>query len=180
MSELFEPVAVNRAHRGFGHDSQQNISHDWYTPPWIFEALGLSFDLDPCAPAGGVPWIPAARHYSIADNGLNSAWAGRVWLNPPYGKETKAWLARMDGHRNGVSLVFARTDCAWYHDYAAKCDGILFVKGRIKFVDARGATGESGAGAGSMLLSWGSDNADALRRMAADGRGHFVSTGARA
>jgi hypothetical protein len=30
-------------------------SVEWYTPPEIFEALGLTFDLDPCAPPGGLP-----------------------------------------------------------------------------------------------------------------------------
>jgi len=37
---------------------------EWYTPPSIFEALGLSFDLDPCSPGKEVvPWIPARTHY---------------------------------------------------------------------------------------------------------------------
>ena len=104
------------ATKGFAHEDKNNLSVDWYTPPWVFERMGLQFDLDPCAPTGGVPWIPAIRHYDLEDNGLTAYWFGKVWLNPPYGKETPKWLAKMHQHRNGMALLFARTDCAWFHD----------------------------------------------------------------
>lgn len=150
---------------GFTHDNVANKSVDWYTPPWIFDALGIEFDLDPCAPVGGVPWIPAAKHYSEADDGLKQPWHGCVWLNPPYGKFTAEWLAKMHQHRNGIALVFARTDCRWFHDYVMHADAILFLKGRIRFVDGLGATGGNGAGAGSMLIAWGGGSVKALESM---------------
>ena len=150
---------------GFTHDNKNNASVDWYTPPWIFERLGLNFDLDPCQPPNGIAWIPAAKRYSINDDGLAQPWNGRVWLNPPYGKHTGAWLARMHQHRNGIALVFARTDCAWFHDYIAKADAILFMRGRVKFVDGLGATRGSGAGSGSMLAAWGADSVASLEAM---------------
>lgn len=154
---------------GFTHESQNNKSVDWYTPFWIFEALGLTFDLDPCGPVGGVPWIPAKKTLSLADDGLAHNWVGRVWLNPPYGKETPLWLRRMHHHCDGVALVFARTDCAWFHDYISKADAILFLKGRVKFVDAFQKTGGGGPGSGSMLVAWGSNCVEALREMAHKG-----------
>ena len=55
---------------------------DQYTPPWIFEALNIQFDLDVCAPEGGIPWIPATNHYSIKDDALTQPWYGNVWMNP--------------------------------------------------------------------------------------------------
>jgi len=100
------------------------------------------------------PWVPAKKHYYEAIDGLSLPWDGCVWCNPPYGAATSKWLKRMHEHRNGVSLVFARTDTAWFHDYAAKADAILFVQKRIKFVDGLCATAGSGAGAGSMLIAW--------------------------
>lgn len=154
---------------GFTHDNVKNISTDWYTPQWIFEQLGIEFDLDPCAPTGGVPWIPAKNHYDIYADGLISKWFGNVFLNPPYGKFTSKWLEKMHHHRNGIALVFARTDCNWFHDYVTKADAILFIKQRIKFVDGLGKTSGNGAGAGSMLIAWGNDNVEALARMSAKG-----------
>jgi len=165
--------------QGFTHDNVDNASVDWYTPPHIFKdtdthgkGLNLQFDLDPAAPTGGVPWIPAKKHYDIYADGLTSAWVGRVWLNPPYGKFTSRWLEKMHQHRNGIALVFARTDCNWFHDYVTKADAILFIKQRVRFVDGLGKTGGNGAGAGSMLIAWGEENVQALARMSA--RGWFV------
>lgn len=151
--------------QGFAHESQHNVSVDWYTPPWIFEKMGVEFDLDPCQPINPIEWIPAKSRYTIENDGLTNDWYGRVWLNPPYGKQTPDWLAKMDAHRNGIALVFARTDCAWFHNYIAKADAILFMKGRVRFVDGLCATKGSGAGSGSMLVAWGKDNVKVLEAM---------------
>ena len=62
-----------------------------YTPKWIFDTLGLTFDVDVCAPAGGIHYIPAVTHYSMIDDGLSKEWVGRVWMNPPYSKP-KEWV----------------------------------------------------------------------------------------
>lgn len=155
--------------RGFTHDKKNNATVDWYTPAWVFDELGLRFDLDPCAPPGGVPWIPAKESYCETDNGLTQNWHGLVWLNPPYGKHTPLWLAKMHAHRNGVALVFARTDCKWFHEYVAKADAILFLRGRIAFVDGLGKTGGGGAGCGSMLVAWGAEAVKGLARIKSKG-----------
>lgn len=131
--------------KGFTHDDKKNKTVDWWTPPWIFNALGLSFDLDPCSPKGGVPWIPVKEHISLPDDGLLHPWYGLVWLNPPYGDKTPNWLEKMHNYRNGISLVFARTDCLWFHDYVAKADAILYLKGRVKFIDGLGLTKGGGS-----------------------------------
>lgn len=146
----------------FTHDDKDNKTVDWYTPSWLFEKMQVSFDLDPCVPVGGVPWIPAFNHYSLDDDGLAKPWFGHVWLNPPYGRETPKWLSKMNSHKNGIALLFARTDCSWFHSYCANADAINFVKGRISFVDAFGVTGGGGAGAGSMLIAWGKEATDAI------------------
>lgn len=81
-----------------------NGSDEVYTPPCLFERLGLTFDIDVCAPAGGLPWIPATRHFSIAENGLAQPWDGRVWCNPPYSNATP-WIRKFIEHRNGIILI---------------------------------------------------------------------------
>ena len=55
-------MSVGKA-KGFTHDNVDNLSVDWYTPPHIFDGLGI-FDLDPASPVGGVSWIPALQYYT--------------------------------------------------------------------------------------------------------------------
>lgn len=148
---------------GFSHESQKAASVEWYTPPSVFETLNLKFDIDVCSPKGGLPWIPAKKFFCKEDDGLSQHWVGNVWCNPPYGKETSKWLEKLSMHGQGVALVFSRTDCKWFHDYVKKADAIMFLKGRIKFVDGNGLTGGNGAGSGSILVAWGSENVEALR-----------------
>lgn len=161
------------AHAGFGHEDRGNQSVEWYTPPDIFTKIGIKFDLDPCHPEKPLSWVPAETTYNINDDGLTKPWFGRVWLNPPYGKHTPQWLEKMSQHRNGMALVFARTDCKWFHDYVADADAILFMKGRVKFVDGFGVSGGGGAGSGSMLVAWGDDCVAALKGM--QDQGYFVA-----
>ena len=161
------------AHAGFGHEDRGNQSVEWYTPPDIFTKIGIKFDLDPCHPEKPLSWVPAETTYNINDDGLTKPWFGRVWLNPPYGKHTPQWLEKMSQHRNGIALVFARTDCRWFHDYVADADAILFMKGRVKFVDGLGVSGGGGAGSGSMLVAWGDDCVTALKGM--QDQGYFVA-----
>lgn len=93
-------------------DRKYSPNDDLYTPPEIFEALGVTFDLDVCAPSGGLPWIPAARSIDEAENGLAIEWVGRVWMNPPYSNPTP-WIDKWLDHRNGFALVpFSRAN--WF------------------------------------------------------------------
>ena len=160
---------------GFSHETTAPTPVEWYTPPWVFEGLGLTFDIDPAAPQGGLPWIPAKQFFCQADDGLTQPWIGRIWCNPPYGKHTKDWMRRMAEHANGVALVFARTDCQWYHDHVAKADALLYLKGRIRFVDAAADPGKSSPGAGSLLAAWGSESVEALNRVR--NWGHLIKKG---
>ena len=132
---------------GFTHDDKNNVTVDWWTPKWIFDLMDAKFALDPCAPKGGVPWIPAAKHYTVDDDGLAQPWNGMVWCNPPYGKYTGKWMQKMHLHANGVALVFARTD-------------------------ATNATKGGGAGCGSLLAAWGSEAVECLTRMKQ--KGHYT------
>lgn len=144
---------------------------DWLTPPEILRALG-PFDLDPCSPIGR-PWDTAALHYTVLDNGLMKPWAGRVWLNPPYGDKTAAWMERLAKHGNGIALIFSRTETStffpWVWDFA---DALLFLRGRLCFYTKEGRRGGT-AGAPSVLIAYGEANAECLARASIPGA--FVS-----
>lgn len=151
---------------GFGHEAPVNKTVEWYTPAWIFDIMGLTFDLDPCHPARRLPWVPVRRTISLPDDGLAEPWEGKVWLNPPYGPETVKWMRVMHGHRSGVSLVFARMGARWAQDYALGADGILFLNKRVRFLDGNWQPGPFNPGADSMLVGWDEECCAALARAA--------------
>lgn len=134
---------------------------EWLTPPEITDALG-PFDVDVCAPITP-PWKIAPRSFTIETDGLASSWDWDfVWCNPPYGKETHKWLAKMKEHNNGIALIFARTDTRMFHDYVFNADAILFIKGRLSFYDVQGKKGGT-AGAPSCLVAYGPEAVARLR-----------------
>jgi len=144
----------------------------WLTPPHIVEALG-EFDLDPCGAPGH---ILARRTYllEVGDDGLRDPWEGRVWLNPPYGREAEPFLRRLAEHDEGTALVFARTETRVFHELVwEKATAILFLKGRLSFLDASGTVASANAGAPSCLIAYGEDDATALKESGLPG--HLVT-----
>jgi hypothetical protein len=134
-----------------------------------FEALG-PFDLDPCAPVMR-PWDMAARHYTVADDGLSKPWEGRVWLNPPYGQETGRWLERLSMHGDGIALIFARTETDMFFRWGWECaNAMLFLRGRLHFHRIDGSRAEANAGGPSVLIAYGHGNMRVLERSRIPGR----------
>lgn len=120
--------------RLFPVGQEQMTTDDYYTPPWVFDAMALRFDLDVAAPPGGVDWIPADRFYTQADDGLAQPWNGRVWMNPPF-SNSAPWVRRYLTHRDGIALLpLARTN--WLSELWAEADGIALpnMAGSFKFV----------------------------------------------
>lgn len=143
------------------HHRRRDSSDEWYTPPHVFGALGLEFDLDPCSPPlPAAEWIPAKRRISQPDDGLSCKWEGRVWLNPPYGRRIGEWVRRLTVHGDGVALVFSRTDTAWFQQAVKLAEAVCFLSKRLRFVPAdleQGGNSVIGtAGAPSVLLGFGS------------------------
>jgi hypothetical protein len=157
------------------HEQAVGATDEWYTPPYVFGAMGAYFDLDVASPGHGVvPWIPTTMH--ITGNSLRHDWAGFVWMNPPFGGRNAIipWLEKFFTHRNGVALVPDRTSCPWWQTYTRAADLALFVAGKIKFIGADGQPGDSPA-QGTTLLALGSDGVTALRRAERAGLGFCMA-----
>lgn len=151
-----------------GHQSAAMKSDTWLTPPGVLAALG-DFDLDPCTPEV-MPWQTAAFRYTPVDDGLAQDWFGRVWLNPPYGRELKKWLVRMAEHDQGTALVFARTETeAFFRHVWAHASALLFLDGRLHFYLPDGTRAKANAGAPSVLCAYGLEDADVLASCGIDG-----------
>ena len=108
---------------------------EWETPQLFFDALNAvhHFDVDVCATANNAK---CERYYTKEQDGLSQQWKGVCWMNPPYGREIGKWMRKAyESSLYGatvVCLVPARTDTAWWHDYAMKGE-VEFVRGRLKF-----------------------------------------------
>jgi len=150
------------------HQSANAATTTWLTPPNITTALG-DFDLDPCAAPN---WPTAKRHIILPEDGLTADWSGRVWLNPPYGKEAWVWLSKLAEHGQGTALVFARTETAGFvSEVWGKASGILFLHGRLHFHYPDGTRAPANSGAPSCLVAYGA--ADAVLLSKADLTGTF-------
>ena len=110
-----------------------DTTDSWWTPPHIFDALGVTFDLDVAAPPGGVPWIPADAFYTETDDGLTQPWHGLVWMNPPYSKPGP-WVEKLYHHGNGIALLSSDTATAWFQRWCTRADAWCFIDGRLRFV----------------------------------------------
>jgi len=116
---------------------------EWYTPPEIIECvlelLG-TIDLDPCSNEGN-PNVPAARCFTVADDGLRQVWSGRVYMNPPYGDVIAEWVAKLRSEyitgnvAEAIALIPARTDTAWWQDNF-NASAVCYVRGRLRFSGA--------------------------------------------
>jgi len=158
---------------GFTHETSVGKSDEWWTPPWLFEALGLRFDLDPCGHEGAD--VPAHKIYTLAagQDGLRLPWSGRVFLNPPY-SDTTAWVDKLlNSNVTAITLTFARTGSSWAQRLLGGehcASAVLFLAKRVRFIPGGGQHASS-PGADSMLCAFGQTEVEALYRMAEAGHG---------
>ena len=124
---------------------QSSESNEWFTPAQYADAareLMGEIDVDPASNATANEVIKATMYYDITSNGLDKSWSGRVWLNPPYGRDNggsnqEVWSHRLiEQFQSGITkeavlLVNANTEAKWFqpfYDYL-----ICFTNHRIKF-----------------------------------------------
>jgi phage N-6-adenine-methyltransferase len=116
-----------------------SATDQWATPQDFFDRLHaeFGFTLDVCASPENAK---APDYYTAEVDGLKQEWRGICWMNPPYGRVIglwmrKAWESALAG-ATVVCLVPARTDTAWWHNYAMRGE-IRYVRGRLKFGDSK-------------------------------------------
>jgi hypothetical protein len=83
---------------------QFGSTDDYYTPAFIFEALGVEFDLDVASSGSEKIEVPAIKSFTKEDDGLAQDWSGFVWMNPPFSKPTP-WVEKFIAHGNGIALL---------------------------------------------------------------------------
>ena len=122
-------------------------SSDWETPDelvsWAYDHFfpdrsdqPPGFSLDPCATEAT---NKALKHFDR--HGLETDWYGRVWMNPPYGRDVGQWVGKaviesLLGHCDVVALLPVRTDTRWWQDWVKYASKVVLLKGRVTFVGA--------------------------------------------
>lgn len=116
-------------------------TNEWATPCEFFKELDAEFHftLDPCATAENAK---CEHFYTIEDDGLTKKWGGRIFCNPPYGREIGKWVRKCYEESRRcevvVMLIPARTDTAYFHDYIYhKAKEIRFIRGRLHFNESK-------------------------------------------
>ena len=115
------------------------------------------FDLDPCSPTRDSRRAPvrAKVRFTEEEDALRLSWFGKVFMNPPYGRELSHWTSKareefLSGNaKTIVGLVPARTDTKWWHRDITAHATVFFLKGRLSF----GKEGQS-APFPSALIIW--------------------------
>lgn len=151
-SEAFKQVASHQL-------INSSKSNEYYTPIEFLDsarAVMGGIDLDPASCAEANANVRASTYYTIDDDGFNKPWSGRVWMNPPYGKDEgesesnqSRWVRRIcDEYAAGnvteaVVLVNAVPGNKWFHPLWDHT--ICFVYRRIHFINGSGAPTHSNA-----------------------------------
>ena len=141
-------------------------TNEYYTPPEYIDAARQvmgGIDLDPASHEKAQAWIQAGTFYVIADDGLNKSWFGRVWLNPPYGKDgadsnQDIWAQHLiDEYRAGnvteaVLLVKAALGYNWFENLWWDWP-VCFGRERLSFIRSNGSNeGKSKQGTAFLYL----------------------------
>jgi len=129
-----------------------SATDNWPTPQDFYDRLNdeFNFELDVCSSRANhkAPFYFALDHEDAARrDGLEADWSdggatGAVWMNPPYGKTIRAWMAKAfeTAHSTGrtvVCLVPVRSSSLWWHDLVLDTGAeVRYVKGRLTFGDA--------------------------------------------
>ena len=114
---------------------------DWRTPIWLFRALDQVFHFTWDAAASESNAL-CDKFFTQKTDGLSQSWSGRVFLNPPYGREAPKWVEKAfkESRENGalvVLLLASRSSTNWWHNFVlAPGNHVIPLRGRLIFQGA--------------------------------------------
>lgn len=147
-----EATIAQKVRRGRNPHGDADACVEWYTPKFYIElvrrVLG-KINLDPATNTLAQRWIEAEVFYTAEIDGFIQRWFGKIYLNPPYGKEQPGgrkapdWLERaIEAYESGeideAIILLNRTGAAWYKKLLKRVNALCEVEKRIAFIDATG------------------------------------------
>lgn len=112
-------------------------SDEIYTPKWIFDALGLVFDLDVASSHHPLISVPTSNLFTIEDDGLTKLWFGNVWMNPPYSKPAP-WVDKWLEHKSGICLVPVSSNGKWVNKLWDSEAAVMYLPPNMPFQGSDG------------------------------------------
>ena len=99
--------------------------------------------MDPCASSDPDDWFAEVNYAAPSQDGIEEAWGGRVFVNPPFA-DLGAWAeaCRRANATRGCEVILllpARTDTAYWHDHVTTAQAVCLWRGRMRFVGAPAA-----------------------------------------
>ena len=84
-----------------------SIKGDWETPDDLFKQMDqeFNFTLDACADQNN---HKVSNYFNESENSLMNPWPGRVWCNPPYGRNLINW-DEISARRSGLGATNEET-----------------------------------------------------------------------
>lgn len=135
---MTENKAVINAAKSRNDSRYRGKGRHWATPPELFSVLNAEFHftLDPCATLKSAK---CAKFFTETENGLTKDWTTeKVFMNPPYGAEIRAWIHKAresaDAGALVVGLLPAETDSDWWHSHIVDRAEVRYLRGRIRFL----------------------------------------------
>ena len=129
----------------------QAESIEWWTPQQYVErarqVMG-GIDLDPASCTEANKAVRATQFFDRQINGLTQEWHGRVWLNPPYGKDARGFVEHLlrEFTRGHIKQAIVLLNCnsietKWFDPLRRFL--LCFPKGRIHFISPNSAVTSS-------------------------------------
>jgi len=102
-----------------------------------------SIDLDPASSEFANKIVQATMYYTKDTNGLDKAWFGNVWLNPPYCQPlifefAEGVINRRNQFYQCIVLVNNATETKFGQILLKHSNAVCFLKPGVKFLDANG------------------------------------------
>lgn len=144
---------------------------EYYTPEYVLNAFGCKFDMDVASPVDRTFCHVPAQEF-ITENSLEKQWNGFIWMNPPFlnEKDKIKWLIKFYSHGDGIALMPDRSSAGWWQMAAQKCDLMLMVHGKIKFIRENGEMATSPS-TGTTLFAIGNKGINAIIKASNNGLG---------
>lgn len=150
-----------------------NADVEWYTPPEYIEAARdvlREINLDPASNPTAQSVILADRFHTKDDDGLTHDWAGKVWLNPPWGRACGQFVAKLVTHYQAGDVTEAivllnsnSNETEWFQPLWNHT--LCFTRGRINYYTSTGEQ-ENGSTHGSVFAYLGPNWREFAKRFA--------------